>query len=143
MTDPIDTELAIAATEISKADSKAAALLSAGGILATALGLITTGDHPNPAAMATAAVTLAASLILSALVIRPRLAGTDRASFLHWATVAPDELAAELAEDRRAAKLVVLSQITARKMTTLRWATDITIAAVIAIAVAAALSATN
>lgn len=140
---PIDTELTTVATEINRADTKAAALLSAGGILTAALGLIAANGHTNVIVTALAAALLAGSLVLSALVIRPRLTSTDRASYLHWSTLTANELGAELSEDRRQAKLIALSRLAETKMRLLQRATDVIIAAVLAIVLAAALNAAS
>ncbi|MFI1520633.1 Pycsar system effector family protein [Kitasatospora cineracea] len=127
--------------EITRTDGKAAALLSGGGILAAAAGIITASGRAEPVSTAIAGLLLAAALVASVLVIRPRLGGGDRASFPHWATLDAGRLLAELSEDRRPECLVTLSQLAVRKMTALQRATDLTIAAVIALAAAAVLAA--
>jgi hypothetical protein len=146
VTDPIDKATATVTTEIARTDAKATALLSAGGILATALGLITTSDHASIPATVIAATLLAASLIQAALIIRPRLDGTHRGSFLHWATIDPADpdhattIDNDLAHDGQHARLINLSVLCAAKMRSLRRATHTTIAAILALAVAAAAS---
>ncbi|MFF1790775.1 Pycsar system effector family protein [Kitasatospora sp. NPDC058243] len=142
-TDPIDRELGIVAAEIARTDTKASTLLSAGGILAAALGLTTSGGHTHTASTVIAAAVLGAALVLAAMVIRPRLGGDTSGSYLQWADLHPNDIAGEVQQDRRAARLVALSGLCAQKMIILRWATDTTIAAVIAIAIAAALTAAN
>ncbi|RPE34935.1 Pycsar system effector family protein [Kitasatospora cineracea] len=145
-TDPIpdralDQALATVASEMARTDAKASALLSGGGILAAAAGIITASGRAEPISTAIAGLLLAAALVASVLVIRPRLGGQDRASFPHWATLRPDQLRDALADDRRDACLITLSQLAVRKMTALQRATDLTIAAVIALAAAAVLAA--
>jgi hypothetical protein len=127
-----------------RTDAKAAALLSGGGILAAALGLITAGGHAEPVTVGVAGALLAAALIASASAIRPRLANADRSAFPHWATLDRPELVDDaLAVDRRRERLIVMSRLAMRKMRMLRWATDLTIGAVIALAVAAVVAATR
>lgn len=139
--DYLDRELANVTAEITRTDTKAAALLSGGGILAAALGLITAGGHAEPITTAIAAAFLAAALIASTFVIRPHTANNDEASWPHWATLDEQQLHEELAEDRRPGRVVVLSGLAMRKMTALRWAADLTIGAILAIALAAAVAA--
>lgn len=143
----IRTRLATVKEEIGRTDTKAASLLSAGGILAAGLGITTATGHVNTAATALAATLLAAALILSALVIRPRLANRDKANFIHWATLHRDQLVADTAAEtadsqgRAPDQLIALSTLCLAKMRLLRWATDATIGAAAAIALAAALRA--
>ncbi|MEV8324578.1 Pycsar system effector family protein [Kitasatospora sp. NPDC056731] len=140
-TDPIDRELAIVAAEIARTDTKASALLSADSLLGAVLGLIVNGGHVHAAATITAAIVLGAALVLAALVIRPRLKKTDKASYPHYATLSAPALVEVLVEDRRAEKLLTLCKIADHKMKSLRWATDVTIAAIAAISLAATLTA--
>ncbi|MER5350617.1 Pycsar system effector family protein [Kitasatospora sp. NPDC002551] len=144
-TDPLDRHLAAVTAEITRTDTKAAALLSAIGLLGTALGVIVSSGHVHAAATVLAALTLGAAFVLAALVIRPRLGARDRdrASFLHWAQLSPDQLDEALANDRRRERLITLSVLCHHKMRHLRAATDVTIAAGAAVALAAALTATR
>lgn len=137
----LDRALATVAAEMTRTDGKAAALLSGGGILAAAAGIITASGRAEPISTAIAGLLLAAALVASVLVIRPRLGGGDRASFPYWATLRPDQLRDALADDRRDACLIALSRLAVRKMALLQRATDLTIAAVIALAAAAVLAA--
>ncbi|MGW4695169.1 Pycsar system effector family protein [Kitasatospora cineracea] len=137
----LDQALTTVAAEMTRTDGKAAALLSGGGILAAAAGIITASGRAEPISTAIAGLLLAAALVASVLVIRPRLGGGDRASFPYWATLTTGQLRDALAEERRPECLITLSKLAVRKMALLQRATDLTIAAVIALALAAALAA--
>ncbi|WP_325063685.1 Pycsar system effector family protein [Streptomyces marianii] len=95
---------------------------------------------PCRAAGGIAIVALAASAVLLLLVVRPRLAGADRASFPYWARHDAQRIRAEMCEDRRPDRIRVLSQIALRKFVGLRRAIDLSLAA-IAFVVFAALAA--
>lgn len=69
-------------------------------------------------------------MILVLLIVRPRLGGDVSSSYLHWATCTPEEAAADIASDRSAERIVVLSRIAAKKFRVLRLAIDITAGAV-------------
>jgi hypothetical protein len=84
--------------------------------------------HPNAAAIALVAVGLAglvAAMLTGLHVVRPRLAPRGvpsvRASFVYWVhpAVDVDDITASLTEDRRVARLRVLSTIALRKMRSL------------------------
>ncbi|MFD8595425.1 Pycsar system effector family protein [Kitasatospora sp. NPDC059646] len=139
--EPIDQALADARAENTRTDTKAGALLSGGGILAAALGIVTGGGHGEPVSVTVAAVLLAAALVASALVIRPRLSGAARGSFTYWATLDRRAIRNAVAEDHRDEQLEFMSQLVVTKMSQLRIATDLTVAAVVALLVAAALAA--
>ncbi|WP_282204526.1 Pycsar system effector family protein [Kitasatospora fiedleri] len=138
----LDRAQATVAAEMTRTDAKAAALLSGGGILGAVLTVLAASGRAEPISTALAGLLLAAALVASVLVIRPRLGGTDKASFPHWATRTPQQLRADLAEDRRANCVTALSDLAVDKMTALQRATDLTIAAVLALAIAAVLAAT-
>ncbi|MGA4803574.1 Pycsar system effector family protein [Streptomyces lavendulocolor] len=55
---------------------------------------------PAPAAVfiGAGAVALVAAMLLVLVVVRPRVDGTPRGSYLHWAQCTPDEVLADLAE---------------------------------------------
>ncbi|MDX3537210.1 DUF5706 domain-containing protein [Streptomyces sp. MB09-01] len=90
--------------------------------------------HDLPAAATVAAgigaAALASAMILVLLIVRPRLGGDVSSSYLHWATCTPEEAAADIASDRSAERIVVLSRIAAKKFRVLRLAIDITAGAV-------------
>nr|WSX25633.1 DUF5706 domain-containing protein [Streptomyces tubercidicus] len=135
--------LADVAAEITKADTKAGQVLTLDGLLVAALSLM--GKGAAGAALiaeASGALALTSSVLLALLVIRPRLSPggkTDR-SFVYWATATPEKIAEGLREDRRKARLRVLSRIALRKMRIGRMAGDAALVATVAIAAAALLS---
>ncbi|MEU9647269.1 Pycsar system effector family protein [Streptomyces sp. NPDC048188] len=81
---------------------------------------------------------MGAAAVLLLLVVRPRLAGNDHASFPHWARLDDTEILAGMHDDRRAARIRVLSTIAVRKFTHLRRAVDLTLTALLLLALAAA-----
>ncbi|MGW0315439.1 Pycsar system effector family protein [Streptomyces flavidovirens] len=87
---------------------------------------------------ALAVLTLGAAAVLLLLVVRPRLGGTDRASFPYWAQLDEDEIRATMTGDTRAARIRVLSGIALRKYTRLRYAVDTILAALALLTAAAA-----
>jgi hypothetical protein len=134
------------AGEISRTDTKASLLLALDGVLVAAVA--TLGANVPAAALvlvAVGTVALVVAVVLGLLVVRPRLAApngvNDRSSFVHWATATEDDIAAGMTEDRRVARVRVLSAIALRKMTFLRWTTDATAVAVVALAAAALITA--
>ncbi|GHI91730.1 Pycsar system effector family protein [Streptomyces olivaceus] len=136
----LDTALAHTVSEITRTDTKASALLTLDGLLVAALGLLGTDVHgPALAVAVLGGLTLVAAVVLALLVIRPRLgvAGTtDRSGFIYWAAATPDTITTEMTEDRRPARLQVLSTLCLRKMRTLRAAGDTSLAAVVLTAAA-------
>ncbi|MGW5818037.1 Pycsar system effector family protein [Streptomyces noursei] len=131
--------------EITKADSKAGAILTLDGLLVAALGLMGRATNgPVLAIEAIGAVTLTASVLLALTVIRPRLGapggGHDGASFITWKTAKLDQIEACMREDRRALRVQTASRIVDRKMRYQRWAGDCAFLATCAIAAGAILS---
>ncbi|WP_415961980.1 Pycsar system effector family protein [Streptomyces sp. 021-4] len=144
-----DTKLKQARTdvvaEISRTDSKASALLAAFGIpLAVLVAAVPGQDLPLPAAILVGlgAVGLVAAMLVVLLVVRPRLGGNTRGSYLHWATCTPQQVRADLATDLTAQRIIALSQIAVAKYRALRTAIDITAGALVllVLALAAALA---
>ncbi|MFE6743900.1 Pycsar system effector family protein [Streptomyces tubercidicus] len=132
-------------SEITKADTKSGHILTLDGLLVAALSLMSKQSTGVALVLAAAgAAALAVSVLLALLVIRPRLGapgGThDRASFVYWATASPDEIATGMQEDRRNARLKVLSKIALRKMHIQRLAGYAAFVATVFTAVAALLS---
>ncbi|MFI5753027.1 Pycsar system effector family protein [Streptomyces sp. NPDC051644] len=137
----LDSAITKADTDLTRTDTKAGLLLTLDGLLVAALSLSGTDLHGLARVLAVVgAAAVIGSVVLSLLVIRPRLAGkrlNDRASYAYFATAAPDTIADALASDRRpAARLQALSRIALGKMRALVWAGDVTLVAVIAIAAA-------
>lgn len=133
--------------EIGRTDTKAGVLLGLHSVLVAALALL---GHQIPAPALVfaivASLALVTAVVLALLVVRPRLGapnGTnDRSSFVYWATATPEDISAAMTEDRRALRVSALSSIALRKMQVLRHSANATAVAVIALAVAAILTAT-
>ncbi|MFE5847771.1 Pycsar system effector family protein [Streptomyces niveus] len=145
--DPLDKAHAAAAAEVARNDGKAGAMLAASNILAAVLmGVVPNADLSGPVAVLAGLGVLLnlAAMIAVLLVIRSRFGSpaAARGSFLHWATLTPEELVEELAQDRRAAATVTLSRIARAKHRLVRAAVDLTVASsgVFALAVLVALA---
>jgi len=127
--------------DVSRTDNKAGLLLGLDGVLAAAVAILAQAKGAEPVIIAPVVAVLLAATVLAVLVVRPRIAPDDRSSYAHWATRTRPELRAELVPDRRLDRLSVLSALCHRKMLLLRWASDLTILALAAIAVASLLTA--
>lgn len=129
--------------KIARTDSKASLLLAfTGAVLA---GLASMAGAPMPPVTAalggTAVLALVAAAVLLLLVVRPRLGGTDRASFPYWAGLRDDASVLDsMTGDTRPARIRVMSVIATRKFVFLQRAVD-TILAALALLLLAALSA--
>lgn len=142
----ISAALDHATQEIGRTDTKAGVLLGLHSVLVAALALL---GHQIPAAALAfaivASIALIVAVMLALLVVRPRLGApngvADRSSFVYWAKASPEEIAAGMAEDRRALRISALSAIALRKMRLLRQCTHTTAAAVVALALAAIITA--
>jgi hypothetical protein len=127
-------------TEISRTDTKAATILTLDGILVAGAALMSGRSLPIlgfvVAAVGAAAVVASAALALA--VVRPRLGGTDQSSFPYWSTLPTDEavLSSIDGDDKRPARIRVLSGIAMRKMRLLQRATDSAFTAVLCLAIA-------
>ncbi|MDX2973819.1 DUF5706 domain-containing protein [Kribbella solani] len=137
----LDKAISHTESEISRTDGKASALLTLNGLLVAALSLVGTDVHGVSLAFAvTGALALVAAVVLTLMVVQPRLKAPggnhDRSSFVYWATATPEDIAAGLKEDRRLARVQVLSRIALRKMRGLRHAGFASLTAVITIAAA-------
>ncbi|MEV7068556.1 Pycsar system effector family protein [Streptomyces collinus] len=130
---------AAVAAESGRTDGKASLLLAFNG--ATFAGLATLADHDLPvltkAAGVLAITVLGVAAVLLLLVVRPRLGGTDRASFPYWARLDETGIRACITSDTRTARIRVLSGIAVGKFSKLRRAVDCTLAALVFLAVAA------
>ncbi|MFK4265338.1 Pycsar system effector family protein [Streptomyces milbemycinicus] len=115
--------------EMARTDSKASLLLAFNGAALAGLWTVATGLKLPMAALVVgglgaAGLVAAVALLLSA--VRPRLGGHDRGSFPYWARLTPEQVLEEMREDRRALRVVVLSQIALTKFARLQRAVDIT-----------------
>ncbi|MEV4975360.1 Pycsar system effector family protein [Streptomyces scopuliridis] len=136
----LDAACASVSSEIARTDSKASLLLAFDG--AVLAGLASLADKQLPLATTIfgvlAVIALGVAAVLLLLVVRPRLRGSDRASFPYWARLDEDEIRTCMHGDTRAARVRVLSTIALRKFTQLRHAVDSILTALALLAIAAA-----
>lgn len=132
--------------EIARTDVKASSLLSGLGLPLAALVAVVPGRHLGTAAtvlVGLGGAALIAAMLMALLVVRPHLgraAQGSPGSYLHWARSTAVDLAADLAVDRRAERIVTLSQIARAKFVALRRAIDVTVIALITLAIALAVA---
>ncbi|MEU1010960.1 Pycsar system effector family protein [Streptomyces sp. NPDC005890] len=123
-----------------RTDGKASLLLAFHGAVLAGLASVADKDLPPATkvfgALAVLALGAAAGLLL--LVVRPRLHGRDRASFPYWARLDEDEIRVCMDGDTRAARTPVLSILAVAKFTQLRRAVDLSLIALVLVALAAA-----
>ncbi|MBB1260403.1 Pycsar system effector family protein [Streptomyces alkaliterrae] len=136
----LDAACASVASEISRTDGKASLLLAFNGAALAGLTSVADKDLPlfTKVAGATAVLALGTAAVLLLLVVRPRLSGADRSSFPYWARLDEDEIRACMNSDTRAARIRVLSTLAVRKFLHLRRAVDLSLAALVLLALAAA-----
>ncbi|MFJ1796803.1 Pycsar system effector family protein [Kitasatospora griseola] len=132
--------------DVARSDQKVGVLLGLDGILAAAVAILAQAHGARLAVITPAAALLLAATILAVLAVRPRTEvrdphDHDRSSPAYWAGLGPEQLRAALRPDRRLHRLADLSAICQRKMLLLRWASDVSIAALIALAAAALITA--
>lgn len=136
----LDAATATVLAEISRTDAKSGVLLTAFSLPLAALVAAVPGKPlPGLSAVlvATGTVGLVAAMLVVLVVVRPRLTGHDRGSFLYWSLCSTEQLLADLdAPADRAAHVVTLSRIARRKYAGLRLAGDITAVALVALAAA-------
>ncbi|MEE1943050.1 Pycsar system effector family protein [Streptomyces sp. TRM 70361] len=136
----LDAACASVAGQIARTDGKASLLLAFDGAVLAGLASLADTGLPTAAKVfgALAVVALGAAAVLLLLVVRPRLDGTDRASFPHWAQLDEDGIRACMDGDTRPAQVQVLSTIAMAKFIRLRRAVDCSLAALALLALAAA-----
>ncbi|MDX3637016.1 DUF5706 domain-containing protein [Streptomyces europaeiscabiei] len=136
----LDTACASVASEIGRTDGKSSLLLAFNGAVLAGLASVADKDLPPATKLfgALAVLTLGAAAVLLLLVVRPRLRGDDKASFPYWAGLDDDGIRACMDGDPRAARIRVLSTLAVRKFTHLRRAVDLSLAALVLLALAAA-----
>lgn len=145
-TTDLDARLAAANTtvlaEISRTDAKSGVLLTSFSLPLAALVSAVPAGRALPTAAAlfvgTGTVGLVAAMLVVLLVVRPRLGGAARGSFLYWSLC---ETAEEVLKDlevpeTQAEHLTHLSKIACRKYRGLRIAVDLTGASLVALAAA-------
>ncbi|MFF3006339.1 Pycsar system effector family protein [Kitasatospora sp. NPDC057940] len=129
-------------TDMGRTEAKVAAILSAFGLPLAVLAAVVPGRHLSVAVavlVGLAGTGLAAGVVaaLAALLPMGVTGETAPGSFLRWAECdTPDEVLDDLAEERRAERLIRRSQLLRRKFRMLRVATQIGIAAVAVLIVA-------
>ncbi|MGI5262454.1 Pycsar system effector family protein [Streptomyces angustmyceticus] len=144
MTD-IDARLDAATTtvlaEISRTDAKSGVLLTAFSLPLAALVAAVPG-HPLPglsaALVGIGAIGLVTAMLVVLVVVRPRLSGAARGSFLYWSLcVSPEAVVEDLRNPGdRAGHVIRLSRIAKRKYRGLRLAGDVTGVSLVALAAA-------
>ncbi|WP_331722326.1 Pycsar system effector family protein [Streptomyces canus] len=136
----LDTACASVASEIARTDGKSSLLLAFNGAVLAGLASVADKDLPpvTKAFGALAILALGAAAVLLLLVVRPRLGGNDKASFPYWARLDEDEIRDCMDGDTRAACIRVLSNLAVGKFTHLRHAVDLSLAALVLLALAAA-----
>ena len=131
----LDATLTDVREQLARVDNKASLLLAFDG--AAVLALATTAAARLPAAAyvlgGAAVLALAAAAVLLLLVVRPRLGGAARGSFPHLA---------RLAEDTRTADVRGLSALVVAKYQRLAWSVDVSLAALVLLTLAAAVTVT-
>ncbi|MFJ2819075.1 Pycsar system effector family protein [Streptomyces sp. NPDC087294] len=106
--------------EMNRVDGKVNALLTSFGLpLAVLIALVPTRPFPpsGKALIGAGAVGLvAAMLVLLLMVVRPRMQGAPRGSWLYWAQCTPEELLADLhTQEHRAVDITRRSVMLRRK----------------------------
>ncbi|MFF3547615.1 Pycsar system effector family protein [Streptomyces platensis] len=135
----LDAALTQVLAEIARTDTKASTLLAAFALpLAVLVAAVPGHSLPRAAAALTGlgAVGLVGAMLIVLLVVRPRITGTPRGSYLYWATCTPDEVLADLRKENRAEHIARLSRIAHAKYRALRTAIDVTAGALVALVAA-------
>ncbi|WP_336052127.1 Pycsar system effector family protein [Streptomyces sp. CA2R101] len=125
-------------TELSRADNKAVALVSAFAVPVAVLAAVVPGRHLPPTAgilIGLGSIGLvAAMLILLLCVVMPWIKGAPRGTYLYWATCTPAELVEDLQTDTRAEDVIRLSQLARRKYAAVRLSIFVTASALTVLA---------
>ncbi|MEZ3182956.1 hypothetical protein KYY02_31150 [Streptomyces pimonensis] len=137
----LDAAITTVLVEIGRTDAKAGILLTSVSLpLAVVVAAVPGRSLPTVAAalVAAGAVGLVAAVLAVLAVVRPRLDGAQRGSYLHWCRCTPEEVLQDLEspDDGQAAHLVRLSQIARRKYAGLRIAIDITAVSLVVLVLA-------
>jgi hypothetical protein len=126
--------------EIGRTDTKAGVLLTALGLPLAALVATVPGHQVSPTAAALlgiGALGLLTAMLVVLLVVRPRITGAPRGTYLHWAHCeTTEQLLEDLRDDTGAEDLIRLSRLARAKYRALRAAIDITVVALAALAAA-------
>ncbi|WP_327349002.1 Pycsar system effector family protein [Streptomyces europaeiscabiei] len=141
--DQIDRRLDVAVETLTgtlgRCDNKASVLLALTGAgLAIVVSAAVEADPPTVVltigGIGAAAWGMAVVFLL--LTVRPHLDNDDSASWPHWSKLDPEEIHSRMGEDRRAARIKVLSDMARVKFTYVRWAVDLMLAGMVFLAAA-------
>ncbi|MER7050496.1 Pycsar system effector family protein [Streptomyces jumonjinensis] len=133
----LDKALAYVTGEITRTDTKAGALLTSFSIPLAVLVAVVPGRNLPTAStvlVAIGALGLVAAMVVVLLVVRPRISGAPRGSYLYWADCTADQVLEDVATDRRAERIASLSRILRTKYKALRLAIEITAASLAVLA---------
>jgi hypothetical protein len=137
----IDTAIATLRSELARSDGKASLLLALTGAAALALISLGTGGSLPTAAIAVGAVSAAAMLaatVVLLLAVRPNLSGRGWPT---WPALADTELRAQLAEGQHVDEVIALAASARTKFILIRIAVDLVLVGLAFLAVAAVLAA--
>ncbi|MGW2724123.1 Pycsar system effector family protein [Streptomyces sp. NPDC001492] len=136
----LDAATANVLAEISRTDAKSGVLLTAFSLpLAALVAAIPGRTLPGASGLLVGAGTvgLLVAMLVVLSVVRPRLAGAARGSYLYWSLCTAEELVADLEVPKNQAEHVIhLSRIAKRKYLGLRVAGDITGVSLVVLAAA-------
>jgi hypothetical protein len=125
--------------EIARTDTKGGVLLTALGLPLAAIVATVPGHHVSPTAAALlgiGALGLLTAMLVVLLVVRPRITGAPRGTYLYWAYCTTEQVLEDLHDDTGVEDLIRLSRLARTKFRALKAAIDITVAALIALAAA-------
>ncbi|PNG21057.1 Pycsar system effector family protein [Streptomyces cahuitamycinicus] len=136
----LDAATTTVLAEISRTDAKSGVLLTAFSLpLAALVAAIPGRTLPGASGLLVGigTVGLLVAMLVVLFVVRPRLGGAARGSYLYWSLCTTEELVADLKVPTNQAEHVIhLSKIAKRKYRGLRLAGDITGASLVALAAA-------
>ncbi len=138
----LDAARADVKAEISRTDNKASLLLAFVGALLAGVWAVASGRRLPLVSLLIGGVAVLMLAVASGVLlwaVRPNLGGARPVGFPKWATLAPEQVIADLSSDDRAEHVAVLSRIAVRKFTHLRWAVDLTCIAGVLLLIAAAI----
>ncbi|MEU6849921.1 Pycsar system effector family protein [Actinacidiphila alni] len=139
----LDAARADVKAEIARTDAKASLLLAFVGALLAGVWTVGSGRRLPLASLLIGGVAVLVLAVVAGVLLwafRPNLGGARPVGFPRWATLAPDQVTADLARDDRAEHIATLSRIAVRKFVHLRRAVDLTCAAGVLLLVAAAIT---
>ncbi|MFF7156772.1 Pycsar system effector family protein [Streptomyces sp. NPDC008139] len=138
----LDAARADVKAEIARTDTKASLLLAFVGALLAGVWTVASGRRLPLAALLIGGVAVLVLAVVAGVLlwaVRPNLGGARPVGFPRWATLAPDQVTADLSGDDRAEHIAALSRIAVAKFVHLRRAVDLTCAAGVLLLIAAAI----